>query len=116
MKLWLDDIREPPDDGWVWAVSVDEAELAMQSGEVTEAAFDARLGEGQPRTGELIRWMGERELWPRELISLHGARPGELEQLGSLICELGGFAREPGAAAGEPMFRRCQPARAVTTS
>ena len=25
MKLWIDDMRQPPDDNWIWATSVNEA-------------------------------------------------------------------------------------------
>lgn len=30
MKLWVDDIRFPPSDEWLHAVSVDQAKLAIQ--------------------------------------------------------------------------------------
>ena len=30
MKLWVDDIRCPPSDEWLHAVSVDQAKLAIQ--------------------------------------------------------------------------------------
>ena len=30
MKLWIDDIRTPPSDEWIWAKSVNEAQAAIR--------------------------------------------------------------------------------------
>ena len=30
MKLWVDDLRQPPSDEWLWAVSVDQSKLAIK--------------------------------------------------------------------------------------
>lgn len=34
MKLWVDDVRQPPSDEWLWAVSVDQAKLAIKVYEI----------------------------------------------------------------------------------
>ena len=34
MKLWVDDLRQPPSDEWLWAVSVDQAKLAIKVYEI----------------------------------------------------------------------------------
>ena len=31
MKLWVDDVREPPSDKWIWARSVREARTAIHT-------------------------------------------------------------------------------------
>ena len=34
MKLWVDDLRQPPSDEWLWAMSVDQAKLAIKVYEI----------------------------------------------------------------------------------
>jgi hypothetical protein len=43
-KLWVDDIRRPPDDTWAWARRNHEALLILQSGEITECSLDHDMG------------------------------------------------------------------------
>jgi len=43
MKLWLDDIRKPPDDSWAWVTSATAAIEMLKSGDVTEASLDHDL-------------------------------------------------------------------------
>lgn len=43
-KLWLDDIREPPDKTWIWAKSSREAIGILKSVEIEEISFDHDLG------------------------------------------------------------------------
>ena len=47
MKIWLDDVRTPPDDTWTHCTSVSSATitLAMYQQEVEEISFDHDLGE-----------------------------------------------------------------------
>jgi hypothetical protein len=43
MKMWLDDIRKPPDDSWAWVTTAQAALEMLKSGEVTEASLDHDL-------------------------------------------------------------------------
>lgn len=45
MKIWLDDVRDAPDD-WVWVKSCDAAidALTMNAGRVTDISLDHDLG------------------------------------------------------------------------
>lgn len=47
MKLWLDDLRPPPDDTWHWAHNYDEAIAAFQDKDhgITHASLDHDLGD-----------------------------------------------------------------------
>ena len=49
MKIWLDDVRSPPDDTWTHCTSVTAAciTLAMYQQEVEEVSFDHDLGEDE---------------------------------------------------------------------
>ncbi len=45
MKIWLDDIREPPDKTWTWAKNAYQcAGLLLGDWGVTEISFDHDLG------------------------------------------------------------------------
>jgi len=47
MKIYLDDIRDPPSSDWVVVRTADEAIDLIKSGQVTEISFDHDLGEGK---------------------------------------------------------------------
>ena len=43
-KLWLDDVRKPPDDSWSWRKSMEEAKQFVMENECDEWALDHDLG------------------------------------------------------------------------
>lgn len=87
MKLWLDDVRVPPDDTWTWVKTVDEAVAVLTRCDVTEASLDHDLGyvigtTTLEATGyDFCLWMAEQhDVWPTQSIQVHsangvGARP-----------------------------------------
>ena len=97
MKLWLDDIREPPDERWVWAKTVEDAQLAMETLDVREASLDNDLGDGEPEGRRLVLWMCEHELWPSESIAVHSANPVAWDYMFGMIERYGPFERVPGS-------------------
>lgn len=46
MKIWLDDIRKPPDNSWKWYKKAVLAYYMIAIGIVTEISFDHDLGRG----------------------------------------------------------------------
>jgi len=52
MKLWIDDIRVPPDDEWVWVKNYDDARryITINWYEITDISLDHDLGENS-KTG-----------------------------------------------------------------
>lgn len=44
IKLWLDDVRDPPDDSWTIARTAKEAIGILETGDVREASLDHDLG------------------------------------------------------------------------
>jgi len=44
IKLWVDDIRTPPDKSWIWARSYQEAIYELSLGNVTLISLDHDLG------------------------------------------------------------------------
>jgi len=82
MKLWLDDIREPP-IGWTWAKTAEEAKWYLKSGQVEEASLDhdldwqATVGlDKLEETGyDLVKWMCETGNWPKKKPEVHSMNP-----------------------------------------
>ena len=61
MKIWLDDIRKPPDSTWDWATDEEEFKDCFLMGEfVQEISFDNDLGACEKEGWELARWVLDR--------------------------------------------------------
>lgn len=59
MKVYLDDIRIPPND-WEWVKWPKEAIKLLKTGKVTEISLDHDLGNDKKGTGyDVILWMEE---------------------------------------------------------
>lgn len=59
MKLWLDDVRTPPDDTWTWAKTFEGAVELFNTEPVVEISFDHDLGDTN-RTGYTLALLIER--------------------------------------------------------
>ncbi len=102
MNLYLDDARNPPDDGREWTVvrSAEAAKLLLQRGPVEFATLDCDMGECEacdnswPPRGykvfmntcrhkmnglDLVKWMVEANVWPVQKPLVHSAN----EKLGA---------------------------------
>jgi len=64
MKLWLDDTRSPPDEGWFWAKDVEEAKAFLLSHRCEEQSLDHDLGPGKSDGHTLIIWEHDHALVP----------------------------------------------------
>ncbi|UPW10393.1 hypothetical protein M1C59_05990 [Gordonia terrae] len=84
MKLWVDDLRIPP-EGWEWAKTSAEAIdlLDARVEEVDVMSLDHDLG-GDDTTRAVVLWMCEHEQWPRE-VRVHSANPVGVEWLTGMI-------------------------------
>lgn len=69
-RLWLDDVRRPPSEDWVWAKSVAEAIEILETGTVAEASLDNDLWPFENDGVEVVEWMIDREVFPR-LVRVH---------------------------------------------
>ena len=72
MKLWLDDLRSPPDHSWHWVTAVSAAKALLERFDVEIASLDNDLGEGQEEGRRLVLWMAETGTWPDEVV-VHSA-------------------------------------------
>ena len=96
MKIWVDDIRTPPDDTWWWCKSSQEtirtltnAKIAVAKGwvgkdeAVTIMSLDHDLG-GEDTTRYVVLWCCNNDFWPVEVV-VHSANPVGVEWLEGMI-------------------------------
>lgn len=91
MKIWVDDIRTPPDDSWDWAKTSQEAIdfLVMLTTEgniwipFEKMSLDHDLG-GDDTSRRIVLWMCEHDFWPVETVA-HSANPVGREWLEGMI-------------------------------
>lgn len=82
MRLWIDDLRDPP-DGWAWAKTSREAIDTLSGGGVTEISLDHDLG-GDDTSRTVVLWMCERDEWPA-VVRVHSANPVGVEWLTGMV-------------------------------
>ena len=91
IRLFLDDVRDPPADGrgpWTVARTVAEARCYLLGGLVEEASLDHDLGQCPACAGgergtcphtetgyDLVKWMAETGRWPMTRPLVHSANP-----------------------------------------
>ena len=85
MKIYLDDIREPP-IGWKLVHWPDEAIELLKTGQVTHISLDHDLGDDKKGTGyDVILWMEEAVAISNfklpKYISIHSANPVGKERM-----------------------------------
>lgn len=83
-KLWVDDVRTPPED-WHWAKNSAAAIecLDRMRNQITHISLDHDLG-GDDTTRPVVLWMCEHELWPQN-IQVHTANPVGREWLIGMV-------------------------------
>ena len=98
MKLWLDDVRPPHENGAIgfeWAKDTDQAIALLRSGDVTFASLDhdlsvnATLGNWKNEiTGyDVLCWMEENDVWPIDGVVVHSMNPVGKERMQVVIDE-----------------------------
>lgn len=78
LKVFLDDIRTPPDDTWVIVRTVEQAKQLLKDNVVAVLSLDHDLGESEPTGYDLVCWI-EEQVFKRKLLSpvmkIHSANP-----------------------------------------
>lgn len=87
MKIWVDDIREPP-DGWAWCLTSQQAINWLEVANrgvifIEEMSLDHDLG-GDDTTRPIVLWMCENNFWPTE-VYVHSANPVGVQWLEGMI-------------------------------
>ena len=93
MKIWVDDIRTPPDETWRWAKTSAEAIRWLTNSKIVNwrpgwggieiMSLDHDLG-GDDTTRPIVLWCCENEFWPVE-VRVHSANPVGVEWLEGMI-------------------------------
>lgn len=80
LRLWIDDIRTPPDDSWLWAKDSRGAIIALETAlgmELTDRieiiSYDHDLG-GDDTSRKVIMWQCENDVWP-QVAQIHSGNP-----------------------------------------
>lgn len=77
-KVFLDDIRMPPDNSWVIVRDVKQAQHLLRSEAVEVLSLDHDLGDDVPTGYDLVKWI-EEEVFHGRLIppvmKIHSANP-----------------------------------------
>lgn len=93
-RLWLDDVRRPPSDDWIWAKSVAEAVEALETRTVIEVSLDNDLHPFEHDGLEVVEWMIENRVFPRHVRVHTDNRIASTKMCGLL--ERSGYRRVPG--------------------
>lgn len=96
MKIWVDDIRTPPDDTWIWCKSSQatlrylvNAKIAVAKGwvdadtAISVMSLDHDLG-GEDTTRYVVLWCCKNNFWPEE-VKVHSANPVGIDWLEGMI-------------------------------
>jgi hypothetical protein len=84
MNLWVDDIRTPPGDSWMWAKTSAEALVCLQHyGPFDEMSLDHDLG-GDDTTRPVVLWLCEHGGWPK-VVRCHSSNPPGREWVEGMI-------------------------------
>lgn len=78
-KLWVDDLRTPPDDSWVWAKTCAEAIRVLAADEVVAMSLDHDMGGAmgcEETSRPIVMWLCEQleNRWPLA-ITIHSWNP-----------------------------------------
>ena len=94
IKVWLDDVRKPPDALWQWVTSAPEALRVLAMGNVNCISLDHDLGNDAMGTGytvvcEIEQWAAERK-WEQvpATILVHSANPVGIEKMLAAISSI----------------------------
>lgn len=89
-KLWVDDLRTPPDDSWWWAKTSKRAIAFLYFPWIAQMSLDHDLG-GDDTTRPVVLWMCEHGVWPAT-VRVHSANPVGVEWLMGMIQRYGSGA------------------------
>lgn len=92
MKVFLDDVRTPPDGSWVLVATAKAAIDLLASGAVTHMSLDNDLGEDEPEGYTVANWLERRVLtdptFPIPVISVHSANPVARQRMQAAIANI----------------------------
>lgn len=92
MKLWVDDLREPPGHDWMWAKTPDDAIALLSQLFCERISLDHDLGlsaSGAELTSRpVVLWMCDNDRWPAT-VAVHTANPVGRQWLEGMVARYG---------------------------
>ena len=91
MKLFVDDLRVPPDNSWTVARSSEDAIALLQRNKITEVSLDHDLGIVNDFFDDgykVVVWLEERNIWPVNGIRCHSANPVGVQRINAAIAAI----------------------------
>src|ERR1039458_5643495 len=107
LRIWHDDVRQPPDDTWAWCQTNHDAMLKLRYGGIEEISLDHDLGAEVPFHNQhdtpnenlrgsspdgsgydLVRWMVTHRLVP-SIVRIHSWNPVGAERMANALREAG---------------------------
>jgi hypothetical protein len=88
VRIWVDDIRIPPDNTWVWFKTSKQVINNLIYAKtfnrmIYQMSLDHDLG-GNDTTRPIVLWMCENDFWPVEVV-VHSANPVGIDWLEGMI-------------------------------
>src|ERR1017187_3449960 len=85
MKLYLDDLRTVPNSSWVLVRTVEECQELLIKGDVDTISMDNDLGLDYTEGRQLVLWMCENDIWPKNKPLVHSANVIASEYMRAMI-------------------------------
>lgn len=84
LNVWVDDIRVPPSDDWIWFKNSSEALDFLNDGNLGGVwSLDHDLG-GDDTSRPIVLWFCEHDSWPVD-VRVHSANPVGVEWLEGVV-------------------------------
>ena len=100
MKVFLDDLRSPPDEGWVLVRTAKEALDLLSASGVLEVSLDNDLGDGQAEGCTVANWIERRAstdpAFRIPVVRVHSANPAARVRMTVTIGRIEAEARRRG--------------------
>jgi hypothetical protein len=89
MKIFLDDIRNAPDDSWTVVRTAQEALKLLKEGNVEVISLDHDLGSGKLTGYDVVKWIEKEVFLKKEYkspaIQIHSANPVGRQNISAAI-------------------------------
>jgi hypothetical protein len=96
VKVFLDDIRMPPDNSWVIVRNVSEAKRILQTNSVEWLSLDHDLGDNTETGYDLVKWL-EEQVYEGSIVPMtmttHSANPVGVKNMAAGIESINNIAR-----------------------
>lgn len=93
MRIFVDDLRDAPDDTWTVVRTTAEARAILSGGQVIDLSLDHDMGgDGYKDDGSaLTYWLADTGNWPKNKPTIHSANPVGRAYMQGMIDQYGPY-------------------------